>query len=111
MVFLIQNTQNRESAAIQLKLDEMIRATQGAHNALLDLEKLSAKDLEEIRGLYERLAEQARRTKKQLGRHRHAEGEAPVASACHLVLALFTGLRSLVAGPFRTFPNLSNREP
>jgi low affinity Fe/Cu permease len=64
MVFLIQNTQNRDSAAIQLKLDEMIRATKGAHNALLDLEKLSAKDLEEIRGLYERLAEQARRTKK-----------------------------------------------
>lgn len=64
MVFLIQNTQNRDSAAIQLKLDEMIRSTRGAHNALLDLEKLSAKDLEEIRGLYEKLAEQARRNKK-----------------------------------------------
>lgn len=64
MVFLIQNTQNRDSAAIQLKLDEMIRSTKGAHNALLDLEKLSAKDLEEIRGLYEKLADQARRNKK-----------------------------------------------
>jgi low affinity Fe/Cu permease len=64
MVFLIQNTQNRDSAAIQLKLDEMIRSTQGAHNALLDLEKLSARDLEDIRSLYEKLAEQARRNKQ-----------------------------------------------
>jgi low affinity Fe/Cu permease len=64
MVFLIQNTQNRDSAAIQLKLDEMIRSTKGAHNALLDLEQLSANDLEEIRGLYEKLAKQARDNKK-----------------------------------------------
>ncbi len=64
MVFLIQNTQNRDSAAIQLKLDEMIRATQGAHNALLDLEKLSAKDLEDVRALYQELAEKARHNKK-----------------------------------------------
>ena len=64
MVFLIQNTQNRDSAATQLKLDELIRATQGAHNALLDLEKLSANDLEDIRALYQKLADKARRDKK-----------------------------------------------
>ena len=68
MVFLIQNTQNRDSGAIQLKLDEIIRATKGAHNALLDLEELSQSDLDQIRALYERLAKEARRdTKKGLG--------------------------------------------
>lgn len=61
MVFLIQNTQNRDSAAIQLKLDEIIRSTRGAHNAMLDLEKLSQKDLDKMRALYEELADQARR--------------------------------------------------
>jgi low affinity Fe/Cu permease len=61
MVFLIQNTQNRDSAAIQLKLDEVIRSTRGAQNAMLDLEKLSQKDLDKIRSLYEQLADEARR--------------------------------------------------
>lgn len=60
MVFLIQNTQNRDTAAIQLKLDELIRATQGAHNALLDLEELDEKMLEAFRARYERLAREAR---------------------------------------------------
>ena len=60
MVFLIQNTQNRESAAVQLKLDELIRTTTGAHNALLDLEELTERQLEQLRGRYERLARQAR---------------------------------------------------
>jgi low affinity Fe/Cu permease len=60
MVFLIQNTQNRDSAAIQLKLAEIIRSTQGAHNAMIDLEKLSQTDLDQIRSLYEHLAEKAR---------------------------------------------------
>jgi low affinity Fe/Cu permease len=45
MVFLIQNTQNREGAAVQLKLDELIRAIDGAHNGFLDLEELSDEDL------------------------------------------------------------------
>ena len=61
MVFLIQNTQNRDSAAIQLKLDEIIRSIRGAHNAMLDLEKLPQKDLDKMRTLYEQLADQARR--------------------------------------------------
>lgn len=60
MVFLIQNTQNRDTAAIQLKLDELIRATQGAHNALMDLEELEEARLEEFRRRYERLAAEAR---------------------------------------------------
>jgi low affinity Fe/Cu permease len=61
MVFLIQNTQNRDSAAIQLKLDEVIRSTQGAHNALLDIEELSQHDLDALRAHYEKLAGQARK--------------------------------------------------
>src|SRR5512147_369096 len=56
MVFLIQNTQNRDTEAIQLKLDELIRATQGAHNALLDLEELEEESLEAFRKKYEALA-------------------------------------------------------
>ncbi len=55
MVFLIQNTQNRDSAAIQLKLDELIRCGQGAHNALLNLEELSLDDIQELKAHYERL--------------------------------------------------------
>ena len=60
MVFLIQNTQNRESAAIQLKLDELIRASRGAHNGLLDLEELSERELEAFRQEYVGLAQAAR---------------------------------------------------
>jgi low affinity Fe/Cu permease len=60
MVFLIQNTQNRDTAAIQLKLDELIRATAGAHNALLDLEELDERMLESFRARYEKLAREAR---------------------------------------------------
>jgi low affinity Fe/Cu permease len=60
MVFLIQNTQNRDGAALQLKLDEIIRAMQGAHNALLDLEELPERDLALFRRRYEELARRAR---------------------------------------------------
>lgn len=60
MVFVIQNTQNRDSAALQIKLDELIRSTSGAHNALLDLEELEDRDLERLRQTYERLARDAR---------------------------------------------------
>src|SRR6266850_6555166 len=55
MVFLIQNTQNRDSQAMQLKLDELIRAVEGAHNALLDIEQLSDQELDEARQRYGRL--------------------------------------------------------
>jgi low affinity Fe/Cu permease len=61
MVFLIQNTQNRDSAAVQLKLDELIRSVEGAHNSLLDLEELSEKELERFRKRYEQLAKEARK--------------------------------------------------
>jgi low affinity Fe/Cu permease len=61
MVFLIQNTQNRDTQAIQLKLDELIRATTGAHNALLDLEELEEESLEAFRTKYQALASAARR--------------------------------------------------
>lgn len=57
MVFLIQNTQNRDSEAIQVKLDELIRATEGAHNELLNLEELDDKELDLIRAIYLKLAE------------------------------------------------------
>ena len=60
MVFLIQNSQNRDTQAIQIKLDELIRATRGAHVALLDLENLSEEELAEIRKDYGHLADIAR---------------------------------------------------
>ena len=60
MVFLIQNTQNRDSEALQVKLDELIRATHGAQNALLDLEELEEEELDRIKAGYEEMAERAR---------------------------------------------------
>ena len=60
MVFLIQNTQNRDTTAIQIKLDELIRATAGAHNALLDLEEMDERMLDQFRAKYETLAATAR---------------------------------------------------
>ena len=61
MVFLIQNTQNRDTAAIQLKLDELIRATRGAHNALLDLEEIEDELLERYLKTYRELAAVSRK--------------------------------------------------
>jgi low affinity Fe/Cu permease len=60
MVFLIQNTQNRDGEAMQIKLDELIRAIDQAQNALLNLEDLEEKDLERIRANYLKLAKEAR---------------------------------------------------
>ena len=61
MVFLIQNTQNRDTEAIQIKLDELIRATQGAHNALLHLEEMDDEQVERYRASYMKLAAAARK--------------------------------------------------
>jgi low affinity Fe/Cu permease len=60
MIFLIRNAQNRESEAVQLKLDELIRATKTAHNSLLDIEELSELELDRIKTRFERLARKAR---------------------------------------------------
>jgi low affinity Fe/Cu permease len=60
MVFLIQNTQVRDSEALHIKLDELIRATRGARNELLDLEELDEEELRRILRRYERLAAGAR---------------------------------------------------
>jgi low affinity Fe/Cu permease len=68
MVFLIQNTQNRDAKAIQLKLDELIRAKRGARNTLVDLENCTEEELEEIEKEFRRVREQAT--------DRHARGES-----------------------------------
>ncbi|HEX4333841.1 MAG TPA: low affinity iron permease family protein [Usitatibacter sp.] len=68
MVFLIQATQNRDSEAIQIKLDEIIRALEGAHNAMLDLEELEEEDLLRMRANYLKLAENARQALRAGGR-------------------------------------------
>ena len=60
MVFLIQATQNRDAEAIQIKLDEIIRALDTAHNALLDLEEMEEEDLAKMHAHYLKLAERAR---------------------------------------------------
>ncbi len=65
MVFLIQNTQYRDAEAVQLKLDELLRATDGAHNALLDLEELEQHELDQMRDRYARLARRAREELRQ----------------------------------------------
>ena len=65
MVFLIQNTQNRDSCALQVKLDELLRSTRGAHNALLDLEELTQAELDEFVKNYRLLAHEARNRVRQ----------------------------------------------
>ncbi len=59
MVFLIQNTQNRDAKAVHLKLDELIRALAGARNKLVDLEKLSDADLKKLETEFEKLRKSA----------------------------------------------------
>ncbi len=60
MVFLIQNAQYRDAEAVQMKLDELLRVTEGAHNALLDLEELEEDELDQMRQGYTELADSAR---------------------------------------------------
>jgi low affinity Fe/Cu permease len=60
LVFLIQNSQNRETQAVQLKLNELIRATEGAHTTMVNLEKLTKEELMVLCDQYELLAEEAR---------------------------------------------------
>jgi len=61
MVFLIQNTQNRDAQAVHLKLDELIRGVKGARNALIDLENLSDQELEDLRQSFAKLAKRKER--------------------------------------------------
>jgi len=65
MVFLIQNTQNRDTEALQVKLDELIRAVRSADDSLLDLEELDEEELDEIRDTYQKMAAAARRAKER----------------------------------------------
>jgi low affinity Fe/Cu permease len=74
MVFVIQNTQNRDTAALQIKLDELIRVTRSARNTLLNLEDLDEETLERLRKDYVRLAEQERPV-AELGRTRALPGK------------------------------------
>jgi low affinity Fe/Cu permease len=60
MVFLIQATQNRDTEAMHIKLDELIRATRGAHNRLMDLEEREEDELDELREQYENIAKRSR---------------------------------------------------
>ena len=86
MVFLIQSTQNRDAEAVQVKLDELLRVTAGAHNVLMNLEELEEHELERIRAVYVKLAEKARqgvddgRSDEGAG-HRRAGREAQKPSA------------------------------
>ena len=65
MVFLIQRTQNRDTQALHLKLDELIRVTKGARNVMLDLEHMDDEHLKRLRDIYERLGSQARGENKE----------------------------------------------
>ena len=77
MIFLIRNAQNRESEAVQLKLDELIRATKSAHNSLLDIEELSEEDLKRIKARFEQLARSARAESGE-GQKEMVRGEKPL---------------------------------
>jgi len=73
MVFLIQNTQNRDAKAAHLKLDEIIRAVKGARNELVDLEKLADEDLASLEKQFERVRKKAKRDGNNSGRFEPSE--------------------------------------
>jgi low affinity Fe/Cu permease len=93
MVFLIQNTQNRDGAAVQLKLDELVRALKGANNSLLSLEDMTEEELEQLKAHYLHLADQARLHLRNGGKQRRATaskdedqaemGSAPASGKAH----------------------------
>ena len=83
MVFLIQTTQNRDAEAVQVKLDEIIRAIGNAQNELLDLEELEEKDLDEIRETYMDMAQKAR----ERGRTKEKSGSAATRLAARMRLS------------------------
>lgn len=70
MVFLIQNTQNRDTEAMQLKLDELIHVTRAANNELLNLEDLDEKELDSMRERYQALADRAKHARQK--KHGHS---------------------------------------
>ena len=70
MVFLIQNTQNRDTQALQLKLDELIRVTKGASNRMINLEEMDEDHLERLRQIYERLANKGGPERERTGKTR-----------------------------------------
>ena len=72
MVFIIQNSQNRDTKAIHLKLDEVIRSINAAQNEMIDIEKLSDKELEELASRYERIRAECDERKARLERQRPA---------------------------------------
>src|ERR1700682_3265833 len=74
MIFLIQNTQNRDSTALQLKVDELLRAVRGAQNAFINLEGLKEEDLTRLKERYAALAESAR---SESGSPSCPEGNSP----------------------------------
>jgi len=75
MVFLIQNTQNRDSTAVHLKLDELIRVTKDAQDSLMDLEELEESELEGMHRDYEKLAQTARAELDRRSRETEASGD------------------------------------
>lgn len=77
MVFLIQATQNRDAEAVQVKLDEIIRAIGNAQNELLDLEELEEEDLDRIRATYHSMAEKARSTRAKRSESKGGTREPP----------------------------------